>query len=144
MEDLIADLFAAGGLAFVAIGLACVQFIISMAEIARDKGDDYPFASAFSYLLIGGLGGLALNFIFPIIGLFIGFPLALKLYLGKNISFWAVLFYPITFAILIFVFLVSLGMMIGGLEKENLFVLGFGAFIFFATFYSTIVRPLVE
>lgn len=142
--DEIEQLFEAGGLVLVGIGLACLQYIVVMAEAAKEKGDKEPMVSAFGYLIVGAIGGIVLNFIFPIIGFFLGFPLALKLYLGKNISFWAVLFYPIISAIYAFVFIMSLAWIAGGLEDDNMIAVGLGGVIFLGTFYSGIAKYFME
>lgn len=146
MEEL-ESLLEMGGLILVGLALAAITFVFQLARLAREKGDSEPLVSAIGYVIFGGIGGAiaaaVCTVILPIIGtiggFIVGFALTLKLLYGKNISFWGLLFYPITFAIYAFVYFVSLGMITSSLEDGNFIALILGGVIFLGTIYFGVI-----
>lgn len=143
MEELLGDLFEAGGIALVAVGLAAITFVFQLARLAREKGDSEPLVSAIGYVIVGGIGAAITaaicTVIFPIIGtiggFIVGFALTLKLIYGKNISFWGLILYPITFVIYVIAYFGSMAWVLGALDEGNFIMLIIGGVIFLCALY---------
>ena len=139
MDDFAKD----GGFIILSLGLAVVTCYLRMVIAAKSKGNEDPFGSAFVHLLAGVIGGVALNFLFPIFGFFIGFAITMKLLFWNEVSFFDALFAPLLVAMFAIGYFIGLSWLFGGLGDNNIIYAILGGLVLLVLGYAYSIKPLI-
>jgi len=137
------DFAKEGGVIILSLILGFIANFVRIVVAAKYKGDKDPFSSAFIYLLVGAIGGVALHLVFPIFGFFIGFAITMKLIFWNAVSFWDALLAPITVAILALGYFIGIAWFLGGLSSGNILFIALGGIVCYVMFYNYLLEPFM-